>query len=175
MKAGHARDKTMKQILLVINGESATNSSFQYAVDLCKKIKAELSILQFVNKKSVERCITETSKGIKAVGKRLENTFAAAAFMEEGDNDTANQILSSPTPSVMELLPKSKKAGVPVRVSLSDNAPEKELPIYIDNHQDIVLTIYDSSPGQASSASRGKDPLKRIKNRLPVPLVVIKN
>ena len=163
----------MKQVLLVIDGETVTNAAFQYAVDLCKRMKAELGILQFMRKKCVDKCISDTGRGLKNLGRKLEATFAAAAFMEEGDDNTAREILSKPSPAVMKLLPRSKKAGVPCNICLSDEEPETELPEYVDNHQNIVLTILDSSRNASTSQRNGAD-LKTMKKKLPVPLAVVK-
>ncbi len=134
----------MKQILLAINGNSPTALAFQYAVDLCKRIKAELKVLQFIRKKRVERCLSHPNNTI-------------------------------PSLCVKELQPRSQKAGVPFQISLCAGELEKELPEYIDNHQEIVLTIFDSSSGRQISTPPGKKSLRRIKKNIPVPLVIIRN
>jgi len=55
----------MKQVLLAIDGDIPTDSVFQYAVGLCRRIQAQLNILQFVKKKSLTQCISSTKKKVE--------------------------------------------------------------------------------------------------------------
>lgn len=163
----------MKQVLLAIDGDIPTDSVFQYAVGLCRRIQAQLNILQFVKKKSFTRCISSTKKKVGQLGKLLEDSFAGVAFAEEGVAYMADEFLPDVSDSLRELI-KSDHAGISLEVIVSSGSPEKELSNYIDDHQDIVLTIFDPSRDKPIKAGHSRLIIEAIKKKLSVPLVVVK-
>ena len=169
----------MKEILLAIDGNSPTKCTFQYAVDLCKRIKAGLRILQFIRKKQKQSCLSDTSQDIDHVEKTLELvSLGSAAFPQDVDKGIAHELSSNYSVSMKDLLPRSQKAGVPFKMFLSSGEPEKELPDYIDNHQEIVLMVLDASSHMQQHSRYNKSRKKslgRIKKNLTVPLVIVRN
>lgn len=163
----------MKQVLLAIDGDIPTDSVFQYAVGLCRRIQAQLNILQFVKKKSLTRCISSTKKRVGHLGKRLEDTFAGVAFAEEGLPHMADEFLPHVSDSLKKLI-NGNPAGISLEVKVSSSSLEKELSNYIDDHQDIVLTIFDPSRDQPMEAGQSLSTIDAIKKNLSVPLVVVK-
>lgn len=163
----------MKQILLAIDGDSPTDSVFQYAVGLCRRIQAELNILQFVKDRRVSRCISATRKKVGRLGKLLEDSFAGVAFAEEGVPHMADEFLPNVSDSLRELI-RGDHTGVSFKVAASNGNPEKELLNYIDDHQDIVLTIFDPSTDPKAESGPSLPAIEAIKKRMSVPLVVVK-
>lgn len=124
----------MKRVLLAINGDIPTNPIFNYAVGLCKRISADLDILQFINAQKL-------SKRISFQLKNLLQTY---------------------------------KPGVSCTVALSAGTPETELSEYIEAHKDIVLTVFDPSTGQKHKNRNDRVMLKLLREKLTVPLVIVK-
>ena len=163
----------MKQVLLAIDGNIPTDSVFQYAVDLCGRIQAQLNILQFIKKEGLNRCLSSTKKKVGRLGKLLENSFAGIAFAEEGVAHMAGEFLPDVSDSLRELI-KRGHAEISLEVTVSSGKPEKELSNYIDDHQDIVLTIFDPSRDQPMEAGNSLLTIDTMKKNLSVPLVVVK-
>lgn len=165
----------MKQILLTIDGNIPTRSVFESAVALCKRISAELRILQFINNRKLDVFLQKTKHNVFRVGRYLEKSFAAAAYAEAGEQVMAEEMLSEVCGPLKQLLPESEKAGVPFQVSVSSGNPEKDLPAYVDSHQDIIMAIYDSSSKEDKSPDSSPASLvERLKSKLAVPLVIIR-
>ncbi|MFH1153844.1 MAG: hypothetical protein V1793_08510 [Pseudomonadota bacterium] len=163
----------MKQVLLAIDGDIPTNPIFQYSVGLCKRIRAELSILQFTRGRKLAQCISTTKKGVGRLGKFLEDSFAGIAFAEEGAFCIADEFLSGASTPLKELI-KSNKDDVAFKVVLSDGEPETEISNYIENHQDIVLMVFDPSKDIRSTSKQYLKTVERIKKNLCIPMVVVK-
>ncbi len=164
----------MKQVLLAINGDIPTNSVFQYSVDFCKRISAELNILQFIQNRKITHCISSTKNRVGRLGKFLEAYFAGAAFAEQGVFYMADEFLSGVSDPLRDLI-KFNKIGVPFKVTLSNGDPETELSSYIDNHRKIVLMIFDPSKDMENQPKKYLATVEQIKKKLYVPLVVLKS
>ena len=164
----------MKQVLLAINGDIPTNSIFQYSVGLCKRMSAELNILQFIQNRKLTHCISSTKKRVGRLSKVLEDYFAGAAFAEQGVFYMADEFLSGVSDPLKELI-KFNKTGMQFKVTLSGGDPETELSNYIDNHQEIVLTIFDPSQGMRNQPKQYLATVEQIRKKLYIPLVVVKS
>jgi len=143
-------DRAMKEILLVASGSIMSTSAFHYAVDLCRRMNAQLLILLFIPRKPAASC-----RLIPDLNSKKRQTADASA-------------------AVKDLLSRSQNSDLPYKISLSTREPEKELPDFIDTHLEIVLTVFDPSLGRPSRISQKRKPVKRIKKMLSVPLVVVK-
>lgn len=163
----------MKQILLAIDGNIPTDSVFQYAVGLCRRIQADLNILQFVKEERLTRCLSATKKKVGRLGKLLEDSFAEVAFAEEGLPMMGKEFSPQVSDSLNELI-KAGHARVALEVTASNSSPEKDLPHYIDDHQDIVLAIFDPSTDQPGRTGHSLSTIETIKKKLRIPLVVVK-
>ena len=164
----------MKQVLLAINGDIPTSAVFHYSVGLCKRINAELNILQFVKEEKLAQCISNTKKRVKRLGKLLEDSFAGIAFAEEGLPEMASEFLSEISGPLKELI-KVNPPGLSLKVAVSNGNPEIELSNYIDKHQDIILTVFDPSGDQQNLPKHSLALIERIRRKLGVPLVVVKS
>ena len=94
----------MKQVLLAINGDIPTNLVFQYSVGLCKRMKAELNILQFMQNRKLTHCIFSTKKRVGRLGKFLEDSFAGVAFAEQDVFYMADEFLSGVSDPLKDLI-----------------------------------------------------------------------
>jgi len=164
----------MKQVLLAINGDIPTNSVFQYSVGLCKRMKAELNILQFIQNRKLNHCISATKKKVGRLGKFLEDSFAEVAFAEQDVFYRADEFLSGVSDPLKDLV-NFNKTEVPFKVTLTSGDPGTELSSYIDNHQEIVLTIFDPSKDVQNQPKQCLATVEQIRNKLYVPLVVVKS
>jgi len=162
----------MKQILLAINGDIPTKTVFQYSVDLCNRIRAELNILQFIKSGSLTRRLTDTHKKVGRLGKFLEDSFAGVAFAEAGSFSMADEMLSGVSDPLRELI-KNSQTRVPFKVAFSHESLETELSSYIDQHQDIVLTIFDPATDIRKHPQKYLATMAQIKKKLCIPLVTV--
>ena len=162
----------MKQVLLAINGEQPTFSVFQYAVDLCKRIDAKLSILQFLNEQKYKTNFSSTKKKVKRIGRFLENSFADIALAEEGSLFTTGETSDDVTSPLQKLLAAHKNLSLH-RVAFCGGNPEKDLPEFIEEHQGIVLTIFDPTEDSPGSPSTVPVQIKKLKKKIDVPFVIV--
>lgn len=163
----------MKTVLLAINGDSPTDSTFQYAIGLCRRIRADLNILQFVKGKNLVHCIASTRQRVGAINRFMEDSFAGAAFAEHGLPEISDEIMSGISDPLKKLL-QSDHPDIFCTVALSLGNPATELSPYVDKHRKIVLTIFDPSTGEKSQSMRSTAMVKLLKKQLCVPLVVLK-
>jgi hypothetical protein len=170
---GYHDQKKMKQVLLAINGDTPTNTVFTYAIDLCARIQTELYILQFVDKKKWTKCLVSAQTRGRHLNRRMENSFAGVAFAEEGLFRMADEIMSGVSSPLKDLLALNH-GPVPVKVALSQGCPETDLSPYIEEHQNIILTIFDPSKNVTGRSGKTREIIQQIKRNLCVPLVVVK-
>ena len=168
----------MKKVLLAIDGMMPNRKAFRYAVALCKRIRAELSIFQIIR----PQYYREYKKKIRKKGlfarKFVEGSMVAATFAEAGEHETALDIMAEVSKEIRRLLQESKEAGVHCHFSITSGNPEKEIVNYVNDHRNVVLTIYDVSDhdvNEANNISRKKNALAKITKGLSVPLVMVQN
>lgn len=164
----------MKKILLTIDGMTGDQKVFHYAISLCKRISAELSIFQVIRPQYYRKYIKKIRKNAMIAQKVLESTMAAATFAEAGEHETALDMMAEGSEQVEHLLKESEKAGVHCRFSIRSGNPEKEIVDYVNDHRDVILTIYDAS-GDSGAADifEKKTTLANIKRSLSVPVVTV--
>jgi nucleotide-binding universal stress UspA family protein len=168
----------MQKVLLAIDGISPDHKIFDYAVQLCKRIKAELSVFQVINPRKYNEYLKTIRKSAGFARKYFENTMVAATFAEAGEHETAKEIMSAALENINRLLPESEKAGVQCHFAVKTGNPAKEIIDYVNLHRDVVLTIYDSSL-EDRKGTRGvkkqQGVSRKIKQKLAVPLVVVQH
>ena len=168
----------MEKVLLAIDGMTPDRKVFRYAVALCKRIRAELSIFQIIRPQYFQ----EYKKGIRKKGllvrKFFEGSMVAATFAEAGEPETALDIMGEATKEIRRLLEESEDAGVQCHFSIRSGNPEKEIVNYVNDHRNVVLTIYDTADQGANPndhISEAEHVLAKIKKNLSVPLVRIRH
>ena len=77
--------------------------------------------------------------------KFVEGSMMAATFAEAGEHETAVDILTKASKQIKHLSQESAKAGVHCHFTIKSGNPEKEVIDYVNDHRNVVLTIYDVS------------------------------
>ena len=168
----------MKKVLLAIDGMAPDKKTFHYTVQLCRRIKAELNVLQVISPKNYGRYLSEARKKAKPAIRYMEGSLMAVAFAEAGEHETAEALMSEALRNLKQLLPESEKEGVRYHLTMKAGNLKREIIRYLNEHRDVVLTIYDAHQrkGADSSFARRYGSLtKEIQKALSMPLVVIRD
>lgn len=166
----------MKKVLLAIDGITPDQKVFHFALQLCKRIKAELNVFQIINPRNYSEYLKMVRKGTDNARSYFASSMVAATFAEAGEPETAREIMSAAQKSYNRLLPQSEKEGVQCHFSMKSGAPDKEIIDYVNAHRDIVVAIYDAAGHENEKpkiTQKKKTTPRRIRNKLAVPLVVI--
>ena len=166
----------MKKILLAIDGMTPDRKAFSYAVALCKRIRAELSIFQIIRPRYYREYIKKVRKKALLARKYVEGSMVAATFAEAGEHEAALDIMGEASKKIKHFLQESEKAGVHYHFSIKSGNPEKEIINYVNEHRDVILTIYDAfdqDVNRSANISKKKKTLAKIKKYLSVPLVTV--
>lgn len=168
----------MKKVLLAIDGITPDQQVFRYAVELCKRIRADLKVFQIINPRKYKEYLKKMRSRAGHARRYLASSMVAATFAEAGEHETAEQIMSEALENMNRLLPETEKEGVQCRFILKSGAPDKEIIDYVNQNRDVVLAIYDS-PARGRR-DKGADrteaaALRKIKRALLVPLVTMRS
>jgi hypothetical protein len=164
----------MKKVLLSIDGMTPDQKAFHYAVALCKRIKAELNIFQIIRPRYYRNNMKKIRKNALFAKKVMESAMVAATFAEAGEHETALDIVAEASKEIKHLLAESEKSGVHCHFSIKSGDPEKEIVDYVNDHRDVILTIYDAFDVNGTvDMSEKKSTLAKIKRNLSVPLVTV--
>jgi hypothetical protein len=167
----------MQKVLLAINGISPSRKVFNYAVQLCRRLKAELCVLQVIEPRRYGECF-KAIRGKACRAKHfLEGSMTAVTFAEAGEHETARDVMVEAGKNMNALLPETKKAGVLCHVTTKKSGwPSNEIVRYAMEHRDVVLTVYDGA-GAANEGSKSltkeQDVAVEIGQHLPTPLVTM--
>jgi len=168
----------MEKILLAIDGITPDRKAFRYAVTLCKRIRAELSIFQIIRPQYYREYRKKILKKGSIMRKFVEGSMVAATFAEAGEHDTALDIMAEASKEIGGLLLESEEAGVHCHFAIKSGNPEKEIIDYVNDHRNVVLTVYDVSDRDVNEAANiysKKNALARIRKDLSVPLVTVQS
>jgi nucleotide-binding universal stress UspA family protein len=164
----------MKRVLLTIDGMTPNQKAFDYAVSLCKRIKAELSIFQIINPRYHRKYMKKIRKNALLAKKIVEGAMVAATFAEAGERETALDIMNEASKQIEHLLQESEKAGIRCHFSITSGNPGQEIVEYVNGHRDVILTIYDVfGPVGPVDSFEKKSTLAKIKKDLSVPVVTV--
>jgi nucleotide-binding universal stress UspA family protein len=165
----------MKKVLLAIDGITPDRKTFRYAVELCERIKAELKVFQIIRPQNYSKYLKEMRQKTDYARMYIQGSMVAAAFAEAGEHESAKEIMAEASEQIKRLLSESQKQGVHCDFSMKRGSPEKEIIDYVNQHRDVVLTIYTSSAEDVERTgilSKKKNAIASIKEKLAVPLVV---
>lgn len=168
----------MKKVLLAIDGMKPDKKAFHYAVQFCRRTKADLNVLQVVSPQN-SGCDPEKTQKSKNPGRRyLEGSFMAAAFAEAGEYVTAEALMTEALRNLKQLLPESEKEGVRCHLTMKAGSFKHEIIRYLKEHRDVVLTIYDAHQRKGADtgfARKFGSVTQEIQKALSIPLVVIRD
>ena len=168
----------MKKVLLAIDGVKPTQTVFNYAVQLCQRLKAELNVLQVIRPGRYGEYMKKVRLSAQRTKEFIEGSMVAATFAEAGEHEAAGAVMAEARKNLNELLPESEKAGVPFHLSVTSGRPGKEILYYLRKLRDVVLAIYDAprqdDQGRCVETRRNTVP-REIKRNLSVPLVVVRS
>ncbi len=133
-----------KTVLLVVEGEYPDLSAFNYALNLCKRMDAELDILQVINQS-------------------LRN-----------DYDLLSDKISEGSRNTIGLVRRLEESRVPFKVTIRLGDVNTKLINYAKRHKDVVLVVFDSPKLKNSSyAKPWSRLLEEISRQLSIPLVTV--
>ena len=164
----------MERVLLAIDGITPDIRVFRYAVELCRRIKAELNVLQIIRPRDYSKYLDKLRRGAKQARMYFEGSMVAASFAEAGDHETAKQVMSEALKNIEQLLQESEKAGILYHLTMKLGSPEKEIIDYVNEHRDVVLAIYDPPRPDAGVVKKKAVPAE-IKENLPIPVVMVQD
>ncbi|MGD2150207.1 MAG: universal stress protein [Desulfobacterales bacterium] len=165
----------MEKVLLAIDGITPDRKTFCYAVELCKRIKAELKVFQIIRPQNYSKYLKEMRQKADYARIFIQGSMAAAAFAEAGEHESAKEIMAEASEQIRRLMWESQKQGVQCHFSMKRGNPETEIVDYVNYHRDVVLTIYNSSAENVDKTgilSKKKNVVTSIKEKIAVPLVV---
>jgi len=167
----------MQKILLAIDGITPDKKALCYAVELCKRIKAELRVLEVISPLNYLKYIKNWRGRVNQARRYVEESMAAVTFAEAGDHEMARALQEEAQKKIRQLLPDSERDAVHCRLSMKSGNPDKEIVRYVNDHRDIVLTIYgttDEETGASGNEGKTRSVPRRIRQELLTPLVVVK-
>lgn len=167
----------MERVLLAIDGITPNRKAFTYAVRLCKRIRAELSVLQIIRPRLYSQYFKKVREGAHHAKGYIEGSMVAATFAEAGEHEMARDMRAQALHNIHHLLPESEKAGIPYHLTVRSGNPDKEIVNYVKDHRDVVLTIYDFPEEEQDEASFEREKRvvrEKIRENLPTPLVIMR-
>jgi len=168
----------MQKVLLAVDGIKPTEKAFRYAVELCQRLCAELRVVQVIRPERYNEYLKKIRKSARRAKRYIENSMVAVTFAEAGEHEMAREIMALARRNIKRLLPESQRAGVSCHLTMASGHPGKEIIRYVNEHRDVVLTIYDTAveenAARGISADEGDGP-SEIKQHLSIPLVVMRS
>jgi len=161
----------MKKVLLAIDGKTPSSKVFNYAVNLCQMSQAKLIVLQITGKQTANGYMEKIWKKAGAVKNYFENAMLAATYAEAGEPEIARELMHKALDRIQTMLSELKEAGVAYQLLLKSGEPEKVIVDYVNQHRDIMFTIYDS-PYYQETDKETKRKINNMEKQLSTPLFV---
>ena len=165
----------MKKILLAIEGVDPDRSTFDYAVSLCKRMRARLEILQILSPRTYKNYLQKVKKGARHAKNLIEDAMVAVTFAEAGQHDIVEQMKIQACKNIDHLMPPPEREGIEYHLMLKPGNPDDEIVRYVSDHRDVVLTIYDAcgiKDEQEYRPQKKRNKIPQIAEKLPTPLVL---
>ena len=165
----------MNKILLAIEGLNPDRSTFNYAVSLCKRMRASLEILQILSPRAYRKTLQKVKRGARHAKIVFEDAMVAVTFAEAGQHDIVEQMKIQACKNMDHLMPPPEREGIEYHLMLKPGNPDDEIVRYVSDHRDVVLTIYDASgikDEQEYRPKKKRNKIPEIAEKLPTPLVL---
>ncbi len=167
----------MQKVLFTVDSIRPHKNVLYYAVQLCARMQYHLLILQIINPKRCKSLLNKAYKKIHNAQHFLESTLTAAAYAQAGADEWARQCLDEGRREVEELLFIPQEAGVTCSVDQACGPLVKQLPAFLNNHPEVVITVLDGQAGGSDRSRKAKIRLlqRKIPVELGIPLIVPQN
>jgi hypothetical protein len=165
----------MKKILLAIEGVAPDSSTVNYAVALCKRMRAGLEILQILSPRAYRGYFEKVKRSARHARSVFEDAMVAVTFAEAGQHDIVEQMRIQACDHLDRLIPKPERDGLEYHLTLKPGNPDDEILRYVCDHRDVVLTIYDAAGLRDERKCRPDKKMNKIlaiAQKLPTPLVL---
>jgi nucleotide-binding universal stress UspA family protein len=165
----------MEKVLLAIDGITPDKKAFNYAIELCSRIKAELNILHIIRSQNANNFFEKAIYKAKHAKLLFEGTMVAATFAEAGEHETANDLMSQALKNINKLLTESEKLSISCHLTMKSGHPSEEIVRFVREHKDVVVAVYDPAgeKEQNTSDRKIKKMIRSITDTLPIPLVMV--
>ena len=171
----------MEKVLLAIDGIHPNKKILEYAVDLCKRIKAELNILQIIDRRMYKTYLKKMQKGLSATSKYFSDSMVAVTFAEAGEHETALKLMPEAFGKIKSMLPENQDEEIGYDLKMTRGNSGQEIIDYVEKNRDVVMAIYDratsgedpENAGDSNSKKRNTTVSSTIRQKLSVPIVVI--
>ena len=165
----------MKKILLAIEGGAPDSRTFNYAVSLCKRMRAGLEILQILSPHTYRSYLKKIKQGARHAKSVFEDAMVAVTFAEAGQHDIVEQMKLQACEKLDRLIPEQERDSLEYNLTLKPGNPDDEIVRYVCDHRDVVLTIYDAAGIKDEKEGRPdkkRNKIPAIAQKLPTPLVL---
>jgi nucleotide-binding universal stress UspA family protein len=159
----------MEKVLLAINGVAPNKKAFDYAVQLCDRMQAELKILLVLHPEAEADRLNDLRNKASQAKHFWEDSMMAATFAEAGELETANELMDQAVANIKKLLPEPAKDGIPYQFMVEEGEPERKIAAFVKENRGVVITVYDAPDGGAKK----KRPGRALQKLLPIPVVMV--
>jgi len=133
-------------VLLVIEGETPDEGTFNYAMRLCQRIRGEIDILQIID--------------------RTDNA---------NDYDLLSRRMSLGSTRIVTLMQRLERENVPFKITIRIGDLNQKLFNYAKRHRDVAVVVLDSPKAKAASkrGSGWSGLAESLSRELSIPLVTV--
>ena len=167
----------MKTILLAVDGMTPDKKALDYALAICKPVRAGLDVLQIIRPKGLSAGLGRFEKQVHRARHAFENAMVTATYAEAGTPELAGILERKAARTFKRLLPPHPNTAVDYHCMVSGEDPDRLLMQYVDEHRSIIMAIYDTlrikQKAVAGSAGR-KRVVGSLLNGLSVPFVFVR-
>ena len=138
--------KRLQTVLLVIEGETPDEDTFNYAVRLCQRMEAEIDILQIID--------------------RNDNS---------NDYDLLSRRMSLGSTHIVTLLQRLERENIPFKITIRIGDVNQKLFNYAKRHKDVAVVVLDSPKMKAAPKRDGgwSGLAESLSRQLSIPLVTV--
>ena len=167
----------MEKVLLAIDGITPDKKAFNYAVELCSRIKAELNVLHIIRSRNMGGFLAKAKNSANHAKLFFEGAMVAATFAEADEHETANDLMNQALKNINKLLSESEESGISCHLTMKSGNPTEEIVRFVHENKDVVVAVYDPAgeKEQNTSDRNRKKMIRSITDALPIPLVMVQN
>lgn len=168
----------MGTVLLAVNGSNPSPDALEYALDLGRRLKADLRILQIVQSREIHILLRRIKDGACKARNFFENNMIAVTFAEEGDFDSARLFVEKAEQNLQDILPPHDQTEIHSELIMSAGKTDQVIINYVRENKGIVAAVYDPNGATEKPekyARRIKREAQSLSKKLPIPIVVVES